>query len=59
MAGTCEPAEKERSLDWLTLIVGPLVLVLLLALGVEARPGEESKPHPAPRLPEGGWLNTP
>jgi hypothetical protein len=48
MGDTYGPAAKERSLDWLTLIVGPLVLLLLLALGVEARPGEESKPRPAP-----------
>lgn len=60
MTTTYEPAEKERSLDWLTLIVGPLVLLLLLALGVEARAGEqEGKPRPAPPLPESGWLNTP
>lgn len=59
MASSREPAEKERSLDWLTLIVGPLVLLLLLALGGEARPEEASKPRPAPPLPESGWLNPP
>jgi thiol-disulfide isomerase/thioredoxin len=35
------------------------VLLLLLALGVEARPGREDKPRPAPSLPESSWLNTP
>jgi thiol-disulfide isomerase/thioredoxin len=47
------------SLDWLTLVVGPLVLVLLLALGVEAQPGNDVDARPAPSFPEKGWLNTP
>ncbi|HKZ53276.1 MAG TPA: redoxin domain-containing protein [Candidatus Acidoferrales bacterium] len=59
MSGACKPVENDRGLDWLTLVIGPLVLLLLLALGVEARPGEERKPRPAPSLPESGWLNTP
>jgi hypothetical protein len=30
---------NEINLDWLTVVVGPLVLLLLLALGVEGLPG--------------------
>jgi thiol-disulfide isomerase/thioredoxin len=49
---------KQIDTDWLSLLLGPLALLLLLALGVEALPGQEVKPLPAPGLPETGWLNT-
>jgi thiol-disulfide isomerase/thioredoxin len=49
---------NEVNLDWLTVLVGPLVLLLLLALGVKGLPGAAVEPRPAPALPESGWLNT-
>lgn len=51
------PPRKEPSRDllpWFCLLAGPLVLLLVLALGVEAASG-----RPAPALPTGEWLNTP
>lgn len=43
----------------LILVLGPVFLVLLLALGLDAWSGYPLKPRPAPALPETGWLNTP
>ncbi len=48
----------ETGLDWLMVILGPLLLILLLALGARAE-GASITPRPAPALPESGWLNTP
>jgi len=43
----------------LILVLGPVFLVLLLALGLDAWTGYPLKPRPAPALPATGWLNTP
>jgi len=51
--------DNEVALDWLTVVVGPLVLVLLLALGVKGQPGAAVAARMAPALPTSGWLNTP
>ena len=45
--------------DAILLVLGPVLLVLLLAMGIEAWSGYPLKPRPAPALPETGWLNTP
>lgn len=50
---------NEINLEWLTVLVGPLVLLLLLALGVEGLSGKAVEPWPAPALPDSGWMNTP
>lgn len=50
---------NDVALDWLTVVVGPLVLVLLLALGVKGAPGAAVAARVAPMLPAEGWLNTP
>ena len=45
--------------DGILLVLGPVILVLLLALGMEAWTGYPLKPRAAPALPKAGWLNTP
>lgn len=48
----------DDAFDALFLVLGPVFLVLLLALGMEGWTGYPLKPRPAPALPETGWLNT-
>jgi thiol-disulfide isomerase/thioredoxin len=49
----------DNATDALILVLGPVFLVLLLAIGLEGWTGYALKPRPAPALPETGWLNTP
>ena len=49
----------DQPADAILLVLGPVLLVLLLAMGIEAWSGYPLKPRPAPALPETGWLNTP
>lgn len=56
---TSERRFGDNPVDAILLVLGPVLLVLLLAMGVEAWTGYPLKPRPAPALPETGWLNTP
>ena len=49
----------DNASEALILVLGPVFLILLLALGLDAWTGYPLKPRPAPALPESGWLNTP